>query len=69
MEYRQLGRSGMKVSLLSFGSWITFGSQIQEREAVECLTAAYEGGVNFFDNAEIYGRGESERLMGGRSVS
>ena len=64
MEYRQLGRSGMKISLLSFGSWITFGSQIREREAVECLTAAYEGGVNFFDNAEIYGRGESERLMG-----
>ena len=64
MEYRQLGRSGMKISLLSFGSWITFGSQIQEREAAECLAAAYEGGVNFFDNAEIYGRGESERLMG-----
>jgi voltage-dependent potassium channel beta subunit len=54
----------MKVSVLSFGSWITFGSQIQEREAVDCLAAAYEGGVNFFDNAEIYGRGESERLMG-----
>jgi voltage-dependent potassium channel beta subunit len=64
MEYRQLGRSGMKVSLLSFGSWVTFGSQIREREAVECLAAAYDGGVNFFDNAEIYGRGESERLMG-----
>lgn len=54
----------MKVSVLSFGSWITFGSQLQEREAVDCLAAAYEGGVNFFDNAEIYGRGESERLMG-----
>jgi voltage-dependent potassium channel beta subunit len=64
MEYRYLGRSGLKVSVLSFGSWITFGSQIQEREAVDCLVAAYEGGVNFFDNAEIYGRGESERLMG-----
>ena len=64
MEYRQLGRSGMKVSLLSFGSWVTFGSQVQEREAVDCLAAAYDGGVNFFDNAEIYGRGESERLMG-----
>jgi voltage-dependent potassium channel beta subunit len=64
MEYRYLGRSGLKVSVLSFGSWITFGSQIQEREAVDCLAAAYAGGVNFFDNAEIYGRGESERLMG-----
>jgi voltage-dependent potassium channel beta subunit len=54
----------MQVSLLSFGSWVTFGSQVHEREAVECLAAAYDGGVNFFDNAEIYGRGESERLMG-----
>jgi len=65
MEYRRLGRaSGIKVSVLSFGSWVTFGSQVDVARAEEILQAAYDGGVNFFDNAEAYGGGESERIMG-----
>ncbi len=67
MEYRRLGRSGLKVSVLSFGSWVTFANrdQIQTaKEAAECLAAAKEAGVNFFDNAEAYAAGESERVMG-----
>ena len=64
MEYRFLGRSGLKVSALSFGSWVTFGNQIDEERAAECLRLAYEAGVNFFDNAEVYAHGESERVMG-----
>ena len=64
MPYRRLGRSGLKVSLLSFGSWVTFGPQLDGDLAVRCLDAAREGGVNFFDNAESYAGGESERIMG-----
>ncbi len=67
MEYRRLGRSGLKVSVLSFGSWVTFANrdQIQTaKEAAECLAAAKDAGVNFFDNAEAYAAGESERVMG-----
>ncbi len=64
MEYRRLGRSGLQVSALSFGSWVTFGPQIDEADARECLAAAYAAGVNFFDNAEVYAKGESERIMG-----
>lgn len=64
MEYRRLGRAGIKVSVLSFGSWVTFGPQLDEGLAAECLAAAYEAGVNFFDNAESYSGGESERIMG-----
>jgi voltage-dependent potassium channel beta subunit len=64
MEYRHLGRSGLKVSVLSFGSWVTFGPQLDEGLAADCLAAAYEGGMNFFDNAEAYAGGESERIMG-----
>ncbi len=64
MEYRRLGRSGLKVSVLSYGTWVTFGSQIDEKAATEDLAAAYDAGVNFFDNAEVYARGESERIMG-----
>lgn len=64
MEYRHLGRSGLQVSVLSFGSWVTFGGQVGVDLAVECLSAAREGGVNFFDNAESYAAGESERVMG-----
>jgi voltage-dependent potassium channel beta subunit len=64
MEYRRLGRSGLKVSVLSFGSWVTFGSQLNVDVAAECLTAAFDAGVNFFDNAEAYAGGESERIMG-----
>jgi voltage-dependent potassium channel beta subunit len=64
MEYRRLGRSGLKVSALSFGSWVSFGPQLDVGRARDCLAAAYEGGVNFFDNAEAYAGGESERIMG-----
>ena len=64
MEYRRLGRSGLKVSVLSFGSWVTFGTQIDAGLAEDCLAAAYDAGVNFFDNAEAYAGGESERIMG-----
>jgi voltage-dependent potassium channel beta subunit len=67
MQYRRLGRSGLKVSLLSFGSWVTFANADQietAKQAAECLNAAKEAGVNFFDNAEAYAGGESERVMG-----
>jgi len=64
MEYRNLGRSGLQVSELSFGSWITFGTQIGQKQATELMTMAYDHGVNFFDNAEVYASGESEVLMG-----
>jgi voltage-dependent potassium channel beta subunit len=64
MEYRRLGRAGVKVSVLSFGSWVTFGPQVDVGAAVEMLDTAYEAGVNFFDNAEAYAGGESERIMG-----
>ena len=64
MQYRHLGRSGLQVSVLSFGSWVTFGGQIGTELAVSCLSAAREAGVNFFDNAESYAQGQSERIMG-----
>ncbi|MCP3978906.1 MAG: aldo/keto reductase [bacterium] len=64
MEYRRLGRSGLKLSALSFGSWVTFSFQLDESAAVETMAAAYDGGINFFDNAEVYADGESERIMG-----
>jgi voltage-dependent potassium channel beta subunit len=64
MEYRRLGKSGLQVSTLSFGSWITFGKQIENNTADELLTIAYDNGINFFDNAEIYARGKSEEVMG-----
>lgn len=64
MEYRRLGRSGLKVSLLSFGSWVSFGPQLDTSKARDCMAAAYDAGVNFFDNAEVYSRGESETIMG-----
>jgi voltage-dependent potassium channel beta subunit len=64
MTYRQLGRSGLKVSVLSFGSWVSFGPQLDVGRARDCLAAAYDAGMNFFDNAEAYAGGESERIMG-----
>ena len=64
MKYRRLGRSGLKVSALSFGSWVTFGEQIDENVARECMKAAYNAGVNFFDNAEAYADGRAEIMMG-----
>ncbi len=64
MNYRRLGRSGLKVSELSFGSWVTYGNQLGDDLARECMAAAYAAGVNFFDNAEVYARGASETIMG-----
>jgi voltage-dependent potassium channel beta subunit len=64
MEYRRLGRSGLKVSVLSFGSWVTFDNQLKDDTALECMQAAYDAGCNFFDNAEVYAGGESEAIMG-----
>ncbi len=64
MEYRRLGRTGVKVSLLSFGSWITYGNQLDEQASIELMAAARDHGVNFFDNAEVYAAGKSEQLMG-----
>jgi len=64
MHYRRMGRSGLKLSVLSFGSWVTFGPQLAGNTARECLAAAYDGGINFFDNAEVYAGGQSEAIMG-----
>jgi voltage-dependent potassium channel beta subunit len=64
MNYRRLGRSGLKVSELSFGSWVTYGNQLGTGSALECMAAAYAAGVNFFDNAEVYAKGASETIMG-----
>lgn len=64
MEYRYLGKSGLQVSALSFGSWVTFSKQIDEKACDELMGIAYDQGINFFDNAEVYALGESERLMG-----
>jgi len=64
MEYRRLGKSGLQVSVLSFGSWLTFGKQIGDSTAENLMKVAYDNGVNFFDNAEIYSRGQSEVVMG-----
>jgi len=64
MNYRRLGSSGLRVSEFSLGSWITYGNQMGEELARECMATAYAAGVNFFDNAEVYARGASETIMG-----
>ncbi len=64
MNYRRLGSSGLKLSELSLGSWVTFKNQLAEETAFECMKAAYDAGVNFFDNAEGYAQGQSEVIMG-----
>jgi voltage-dependent potassium channel beta subunit len=64
MEYRRLGSAGLKVSLLSYGSWVTYGKQMDPEAAGACMKAAWEQGVNFFDNAEAYEAGRSEEIMG-----
>ncbi len=64
MQYRRLGRSGLRVSTLSLGSWVTYHNQVDAGSAVEMLAAAYDAGVNFFDNAEVYALGRSEEIMG-----
>jgi voltage-dependent potassium channel beta subunit len=64
MKYRYLGKSGLQVSALSFGSWVTFGKQVDVDSAVKMMSTAIDGGVNFFDNAEVYSNGVSETIMG-----
>src|SRR5580700_526445 len=64
MEYRRLGKSGLQLSVLSYGSWVTFHDQMADQRADELMGIAYDNGVNFFDNAETYADGESEKMMG-----
>ncbi len=64
MEYRYMGRTGLQLSVLSFGSWVTFHKQIEDNKADELMGMAYDAGINFFDNAEAYAGGESELMMG-----
>ena len=64
MAYRRLGKAGVKVSELSFGSWVTYGRQVDVDAAVACMKTAYDAGINFFDNAEVYSSGKSEEVMG-----
>ena len=64
MEYRKMGKTGLQLSVLSFGSWVTFHKQINDSSADELMGIAYDNGVNFFDNAEVYALGESEKMMG-----
>lgn len=64
MLYRHLGRSGLRVSALSLGSWVTYHNQVDVKSAVEMMAAAFDAGVNFFDNAEVYAAGRSEEVMG-----
>ena len=64
MEYRKMGKTGLQLSVLSYGSWVTFGKQINDSVSDRLMSIAYDNGVNFFDNAEVYARGESEKMMG-----
>jgi voltage-dependent potassium channel beta subunit len=64
MEYRRMGKTGLQLSVLSYGSWVTFHKQIDDTIADELMSISYESGINFFDNAEVYALGESEKLMG-----
>lgn len=64
MKYRRLGKTGLQISELSLGSWVTFHTQVGDKDAIEVMAAAYDAGVNFFDNAEIYAQGKSEEVMG-----
>ena len=64
MEYRRLGKSGLQLSVVSFGSWVSFNKQVNDKAADELMGIAYDNGINFFDNAEAYASGESEKMMG-----
>jgi voltage-dependent potassium channel beta subunit len=64
LNYRRLGNSGLKISELSLGAWVTYGGQVGEEVALKCMSAAYDAGVNFFDNAEAYSAGKAETVMG-----
>lgn len=64
MEYRIMGKTGLQLSVLSYGSWVTFAKQIDDNASDRLMSLAYDSGINFFDNAEVYSRGESEKMMG-----
>ena len=64
MPYRRVGTAGLKVSALSFGAWVTFGTSVGRGEARRLITQAFDAGINFFDNAETYAKGEAEKIMG-----
>ena len=64
MEYRRMGKTGLQLSVLSYGSWVTFHKQINDDAVDELMGIAYDNGINFFDNAEVYALGESEKMMG-----
>lgn len=64
MQYRRMGKTGLQLSVLSFGSWVTFAKQIDDSVSDRLMSLAYDNGINFFDNAEVYSRGESEKMMG-----
>lgn len=64
MKYRKVGRSGLRVSEISLGSWLTYGSSVEKDSAIRCIDKAYELGINFFDTANVYARGESEKVVG-----
>jgi voltage-dependent potassium channel beta subunit len=64
MQYRRLGRAGLRVSTLSLGSWVTYHNQVDTGSAIEMMAAAHDAGINFFDNAEVYAGGRSEEIMG-----
>lgn len=64
MEYRKMGKTGLQLSVLSYGSWVTFAKQIDDSASEKLMAIAYDNGINFFDNAEVYSRGESEKMMG-----
>lgn len=64
MHYRRLGRSGLKVSEISLGAWVTFGGQVDEQKGLSLISAAYDQGINYFDNADVYANGQAEIIMG-----
>ena len=64
MQYRHLGRAGIQLSALCYGTWVTFSNQLDVQRAIDCLSAAYELGVNFFDCAEVYASGKAEEILG-----
>ena len=64
MLYNNLGKSGLQISRLSYGAWITFGTQIDKNDAKKILKEVYDTGINFFDNAEVYNHGIAEKIMG-----
>jgi aryl-alcohol dehydrogenase-like predicted oxidoreductase len=64
MQYRRLGNTGLKVSEISLGSWLTYGGYVEEQNAVSSIDLAYESGINFFDTANVYIRGEAEKVVG-----